>query len=196
MHVRGIIFDLDGTLIDSRLDFAAIRRDLGLSDGELILESLNAMPAGSRKDECLAILRQHELRGAECATLMPGVADFLSELKRRGVLAAVLTRNSTETTTISLKRLGLEFSQVLTRDDVPAKPDPTGPLRICKTWQFAPEEVLLIGDFLFDLQAGRNAGIRTVLYAPGEIPDYADEADFMLRHFDDAADLIDSICRK
>ncbi len=196
MRLRGIIFDLDGTLIDSQLDFAAIRCDLGLEDGELILEAMDAMPDGSRKDESLAILQQHELRGAECAKLMPGVANFLSELKRRSVLVAVLTRNSAETTELSLQRLGLEFSQVLTRDDVPAKPDPTGALRICETWQFAPDEVLLIGDFLFDLQAGRNAGIRTILYAPGEIPVYADEADFTLRHFDDAVGLLASICQQ
>ena len=55
------------------------------------------------------------------------------------------------------------------------------------------KDTLLIGDFLFDLQAGSNAGARTVLYAPGALPDYADEADETIRHFAEAVSLLDRL---
>jgi phosphoglycolate phosphatase-like HAD superfamily hydrolase len=55
-------------------------------------------------------------------------------------------------------------------------------LIICRAWQLDPAEVIFVGDFHFDLIAGRRAGMTTVLYAPLERPDYADEADFVISH--------------
>ena len=190
MPLRGVIFDLDGTLVDSGLDFAAIRRDLGLSPGELILESVDKMPPGAEKDERLLVLRKHELQGARRATLMPGAGEFLAKLNDDGIRTAVLTRNSREATDLTLRRLGLKFSLVMTRDEVPPKPDPTGLLVICESWDIAPAESIYIGDYLFDIQAGQNAGMPTMLYAPGNLPDYANLADFTVQSFPEALELI------
>ena len=194
MPLSGVIFDLDGTLVDSRLDFDAIRRDLGLPAGQPILEALALIPSGTEKDRCLAILRDHELKGADRATLMPGVANFLIELAQRGLKRGILTRNSRESTVLTLRRLGLDFSVVMTRDEVPPKPDPTGLLEICRMWNVGTSEVVYVGDYLFDLLAGKNADVRTVLFAPDGLPDYAAEADYVLRHFSDAARLLVRLC--
>lgn len=191
MSLRGVIFDLDGTLIDSQLDFDAIRRDMGLPAGQPILEALDQMPAGTSKEHCLAVLRDHEMRGAERATLMPGIADFLGELTQRRMLQGILTRNSSESTEVVLDRLSLNFAPVCTRDEVPPKPDPTGLLQICREWCVAVGDVLFIGDFLFDIRAGKNAGIRTVLFAPAQLPEYSGEADFTIRHFSEAISVIE-----
>src|SRR4051812_26544666 len=107
--LRGMIFDLDGTLVDSRLDFPAIRRDLGLPEGHAILEALALIPDGPAKEVMRRKLRTHEIRGAECATLFPGVAAMLAYLDELGVPTAVLTRNSRESTTLVLDRLQLRF---------------------------------------------------------------------------------------
>ena len=190
MNLRGVIFDLDGTLVDSRLDFDAIRADLKLPPGKLILEALDEMPAGHRKEECLDILHRHEMLGAERAVLMPGVDEFLGELAARNIASGILTRNSRMSTMAVLERFGLEFSQVKTRNEVPPKPDPTGLLEICSAWDVSAEEVLFFGDFLFDLQAGQNAGIQTVLFAPDGLPEYAHQAAFTIQNFTEASSLI------
>jgi HAD superfamily hydrolase (TIGR01509 family) len=190
--LQGMIFDLDGTLVDSQLDFPAIRRDLALPAGLPILESLAAIPEGPEKDILRAKLRVHERRGAECATLFPGVAEALAFLRTLGIPTGVLTRNSRESTTIVLERLGLSFSQVLTREDAPPKPDPTGLLHICREWGLPPEQAAFCGDYVFDLQAGRAAGMTTVLYAPGELPAFASQADHVLRCFTEFADWWDT----
>jgi HAD superfamily hydrolase (TIGR01509 family) len=182
-YIRGIVFDLDGTLVDSQLDFASIRRDLGLPPGSLILESLANTPEGTSKDQMLQTLRTHELRGAERATLFPGVTEMLALLTTDEVPTAVLTRNSRECTDLVLERLGLRFSQVLTREDAPPKPDPTGLLHICRTWSLSPSKMAFFGDYVFDIEAGRAAGMTTVLYAPGALPAYANRADHVLRSF-------------
>lgn len=182
MSVRGVIFDLDGTLIDSALDFDQMRSDMEFAPGQFILETLEALPEGARKDRCREILRGHEYRGAMAATLMPGALELVAELTRLGIPQAILTRNSRAMTELALGRLKLKFSQVVTREDAPPKPDPTGLLSICRAWNVDVAEVIFIGDFQFDLLAGRRAGIATVLYAPAEVPDYAHEADFVVAH--------------
>jgi HAD superfamily hydrolase (TIGR01549 family) len=182
MSVRGVIFDLDGTLIDSALDFDQMRSDMDFAPGQFILETLESLPEGLRKDRCREILRGHEYRGAMGATFMPGARELVDELARLGIPQAILTRNSRAMTELALRRLKLEFSQVVTREDAPPKPDPTGLLSICRAWNVDVTDVVFIGDFQFDLLAGRRAGITTVLYAPAELPDYAHQADYVVTH--------------
>lgn len=182
-HIRGMVFDLDGTLIDSALDFDLIRHDMGLPRGRPILEALAEVPEGPAKDDMRAVLRIHELAGADRATLFPGVSDVLHFLREQAIPTAILTRNSRESTDRVLERLSLRFDQVLTREDAPPKPDPTGLITICERWQHAPAMVPFCGDYRFDLEAGRAAGMPTVLYAPGVIPEYATLADHVLPCF-------------
>lgn len=192
-HVRGIIFDLDGTLVDSRLDFDAMRREMGLPVGVPILEALAAVPDGPARDQMLAAMHSHELRGADEAVLFEGVVEFLSHVNERGISAAVLTRNSRESTERTLRRLNLSFSQVVTREDAPPKPDPAGVQMIAESWGLPAHEIIVIGDYLFDLQAGRSAGMRSILFAPGELPHFVDEADFVLRDFRDAVAMLNAL---
>lgn len=188
--IRGVIFDLDGTLIDSRLDFEAMRREMGFSPGQLILEGVEALSAGPDRDRCLAVLHEHERRGALEATLMPGARELLEGLARGGLPHGILTRNSRAMTQLALDRLELQFSHVVTREDGPPKPDPAGVLEICRAWQLPVEDVLLVGDYLFDLRCGRAAGVTTILYAPEGPPDYAHEADFVIAHLDEVLPII------
>lgn len=181
--VRGIVFDLDGTLIDSALDFDLIRHDMGLPRGRPILEALDEVPEGSDKDRMQAVLRSHELAGSDRATLFPGVSETLAFLRETGIPTGILTRNSRESTDHVLDRLSLRFDQVLTREDAPPKPDPTGLITICERWRLSPATVPFCGDYRFDLEAGRAAGMPTILYAPGELPDYKSLADHVLLCF-------------
>src|SRR5262249_5090298 len=122
--IRGVIFDLDGTLVDSGLDFDLMRQEMQLPPGMFILEAMSQL-AEPRASQCREILAGREWQGAERATLMPGVVEFLAQLEQRGVRRAVLTRNSREIALATLKRLGLSFDPVVAREDAPAKPDPT-----------------------------------------------------------------------
>jgi HAD superfamily hydrolase (TIGR01549 family) len=183
--VRGVVFDLDGTVVDSALDFDLMRREMAIADGHPVLEALARMHVDDAL-RCQAILDRHERAGAERAVLLPGVAEFLNWLHRRGIPTAVWTRNGRAATDATLRRLNLSFERVVTREDAPAKPDPTAIWGICEAWNVDRREMLMIGDYVFDLEAARRAGIRGVLFTNDAEPHACaghELADFHLRSF-------------
>jgi HAD superfamily hydrolase (TIGR01509 family) len=164
MPISAIIFDLDGTLVDSRLDFERMRREMGLPEGMPILEGIARLD-GDEAARCERILHEHEWAGYERAILLPGVVELLSWLRDRQVPIGIVTRNSRDVSLATLSRLKLDYDVLLTRDDGPIKPDPWPVARICRQWDLPPQQVVMVGDFRFDVEAGRAAGTRTVLLA-------------------------------
>ena len=192
--LRGVIFDLDGTLVESYLDFDRMRGEMDLPAGVPILETLATLPA-ERAARCWEILQRHEMQGVERAELISGVPEFLAVLKQKQVRTSVFTRNSRSCTLATLERFGLTFDTVLSRDDAPPKPHPQGILDICRRWKMEPAETAVLGDYVFDLKAGRAAGARTVLFARGNTPEqiaaWTPDADLILHDFSEPGPLLD-----
>jgi len=180
--IRGIVFDMDGTLVDSQLDFDAMRREMELPAGLPILEALSRLPP-QLAARCQSILDRHESDGHERATLLSGVEQLLGELHSRSIRVAIATRNSRAITAATLDKLGLSVDFALTRDDGPVKPDPWAVRHACERWELSVAEVAVIGDFKFDIECGRAAGCRTVLLThPQDAATYAndEQADLLL----------------
>ncbi|HVY39360.1 MAG TPA: HAD family hydrolase [Polyangia bacterium] len=162
---RAVIFDLDGTLADSALDFDAIRAEIGLEPGLPILEQL----AGADPDTCAraeVIMRRHERDAIAGARLTDGCAELLALLAARRTPIGILTRNIREVVETFARTFGFAFDAVYTREDGPPKPSPAGVLALCTKLGSAPAETLTVGDYKFDVLAGRRAGCPTVLLHP------------------------------
>ncbi|HVV49505.1 MAG TPA: HAD family hydrolase [Polyangia bacterium] len=164
-----MIFDLDGTLADSLLDFDAIRAEIGLRPGLPILEQLaEATPEARARAEL--IMRRHERAAIAGATLTDGCADLLGHLAARRIPMGILTRNVREVVETFARTFSLRFQAVYTREDGPHKPAPDGVLALCAALGVTPAETLTVGDYKFDVLAGRAAGCRTVLLRAAPLP--------------------------
>jgi HAD superfamily hydrolase (TIGR01549 family) len=182
-RVRGVVFDLDGTLIVDQHDYAAIRRELGLTASEPLLEWVERLE-GAQRDTARRVLHRHEEVAARAARVNAGVPAFLARLDAQGIRRGVLTRNTRSAASTALAVCGLSFDAVVTRDDGPHKPDPFGIVHLCAAWDLAPGEVLMLGDYLYDLQAGRAAGARTALVTHGRDLPFANLADLSFASFE------------
>ena len=162
---RAVIFDLDGTLTEPVLDFDAIRTEIGLPEGVPILEQLDRLTLVGRA-HAEAVMLRHERAAIARATLADGCADLLGCLRDREIPMSILTRNVREVVATFARMFTFRFHAVYTREDGPPKPSPAGALSLCQAMGVEPAHTLVVGDYKYDVIAGRDAGCRTVLVHP------------------------------
>ncbi len=186
-----VIFDLDGTLTIPTLDFDGMREEMGIPSGP-ILEAMENMEE-SQRIKAHEILFRHEHKAAHGSELQARAAETIAELHRRGWLVAILTRNSRKWTRVVLEKHGIEVDAICTRDDGVVKPSPYSIYRICENLKREPETSWMVGDHLFDLQCGNDAGCTTVLMVGDrELPEYADLADHVIDSLWSLISLVDN----
>ena len=180
------IFDMDGTLTISAHDFEYIRRELGLPTQVPILEALNAMPA-EQSAPLWETLNELEEHFAEKSSLMHGAVELLETLNARSVELAILTRNTMPVVEKTLTACGIEhFFPVqhrLDRDSCKPKPSPDGINQLLALWQADVDSTVMVGDYLYDLQAGRSAGVTTIHLDTRGI-DWPEFTDIKVNHLD------------
>lgn len=189
------IFDMDGTLTVAAHDFDAIRATLGLAPGRPILEQLAGLP-----EEQANPLRQRldeiELEIALKAERQPSARELLAFLYGRDATLGILTRNSRESAIKTLSTCGVaEFFDpgfILDRDACDVKPSPDGIRKLLGLWNAPAVEAVMVGDFLFDLEAGREAGTATVYVDPSGKFEWSQHADVSVRSLSELLDLLRS----
>ena len=178
--IAALVFDLDGTLVDSRLDFSLLCQRLGWPQGTAILEHLHSLPSDTERQRASRIIEDFELEGAQQAGWMPGAEQLLQQLAELQFPRAILTRNMRRATALCCQQLQIPIELVLTREDAPAKPQPHGLWQIADRLQLPVSQLLYVGDYLFDLQTAANAGARSCLFRYGDNGRFADQADFVV----------------
>ena len=179
-----VVFDLDGTLVDSSLDLAnavnaalrradprapalgvdTVRSFIGSGARNLVTRSLVHAGVALPPDEALPIfLEEYERRLTENTRFYPGVEDVLDRLAAHPL--AVLTNKPGDMSRRILDALGAgpRFFRVYGGGDLPSrKPDPEGLQRLMAEALAAPETTVMVGDSSIDVRTGRAAGARTV----------------------------------
>ena len=177
---RLVIFDMDGTLTKPAIDFDRIRAEIGMESGT-ILEAIESMPPDQRL-RAWDIIERHERIAARDSELQDGVHEVLDFLGDRGVSTAVATRNSRLSAHTVLQKHGLEVDRIHTREDGPVKPSAQPVLDICESLGLAPEAAWMVGDYIYDIQSGNNAGATTVLLVENhQPPEFTEQADHVIR---------------
>lgn len=188
---RHWIFDMDGTLTHAVHDFDEIRAQLGLPPGEPILEALAKLPPEDAQP-LWTQLDALELELARQARPMLGVETLLAELHARGCKLGIVTRNSLANARETLRACDLldYFPEpwIRDRDSGAPKPEPDALLALMADWQAAHDDVVMVGDFLFDLQAGNAAGVATVYVDYARTAEWSEYADISVARLDHLLD--------
>jgi HAD superfamily hydrolase (TIGR01509 family) len=186
-----VIFDMDGTVVDSKLDFQAIRDTLKIPSEVGILEAIEKMP-GKKKEQAETRLLNWEIDAACHARLKPGASETIQYLRQNGLKIGLLTRNASAVVDIILeKHESLCFDAVVSRDDCPKiKPDPAAVNFVCDLLEVHPERTLCVGDYHYDIVAANKAGAASVLVIDSVVPDYADQAGHVIRELHDLIDIV------
>lgn len=171
-QIKAAFFDFDGTLTrPGALDFGAIRKALGCPQGTPILEYINALESSRARRSALARLDEFELQGAKNSVPNAGAQEIVAWIRRQNIALGIITRNSRESVLRALENFDStrpdDFNILITRDDPPApKPSGDGILWAADKLGISSREILVVGDFLFDTEAGRAAGAITAMLDP------------------------------
>ncbi|MDR4889630.1 pyrophosphatase PpaX [Fredinandcohnia sp. QZ13] len=211
MAINTLLFDLDGTLIDTNElilqsflhtfetyfpDRQFTREEILPFNGPTLHESFSSVDP-ERAEEMIAEYRKfnHE-KHDELVTEFPGVFDTIKTLKEQGYKIGVVTTKIRNTVNMGLNLTKLDqfFDVVVTLDDVKnPKPDPEPVLLALKQLGSTPEEAIMIGDNYQDIVAGQNAGTKTAGVAwSHKGKDFLLEykPDFMLENMSDLLDIV------
>lgn len=198
---KNIVFDLDGTLLDTLEDIAISAnealRTLGFEARPIecyryyvgegvfkLFENIFAQDVQSHE----TILRAVELFEAHYATQFDrhtqpyeGIGKLLSFLQARGFKMAILSNKPDAFT----KKCALKYFRTWkfeavfgVREGVPRKPDPTAVLEICERFSALPEECFYLGDTMIDMQTANRAGMKAI----GALWGFRDEAELREHH--------------
>jgi len=160
MRLKGLIFDLDGTVVENDYDWSRIREELGTGTAS-ILGFLDSLEEPDRSVKW-SILERHEARQTEASVLRDGILDLLALLRDRRVATALVTNNSRKNTEFLLAKFGLGFDCVISRERGLWKPSGAPFLEVLRTLGLRPGECGVVGDTHFDVLAALDAGIDAI----------------------------------
>ncbi len=182
--LRAVLFDLDGTLIETHIDFPAMTRAMealaqahavpkSVTDGKDILGLVAAASAYTQsrggdgaalRRTAFAELQDREIAGCSHPVLLPGTYDLMTALIEQGVKVGVVTRNCRAVSVGLLARFALPHHLLLTRDDVKlTKPNPEHLWEALRLLGEKPEDAAMVGDHFMDIEAGIKAGCAATL---------------------------------
>jgi pyrophosphatase PpaX len=181
-----VLFDLDGTLIDSGAIILAsfrhatqtvLRREIpdaelaALVGGSNIHDQMRAIDA-AQVDELVRVYREHNEPLHDELEAFEGIEHVLAELRREGRRLGIVTAKRRKTVELAFAVLPLEryFDVVVTSDMTERhKPDPEPVLTALERLGVSPAEAAFVGDSPFDVASGKAAGVFTVAVAWGNI---------------------------
>jgi phosphoglycolate phosphatase len=191
--LRAALFDLDGTLVRTFIDFPAMRRAVrDLSDRwgtaaataghddilgivERMAGALGPERGVAARQEAYALLEAMEREGCAHPEPVAGASDLLRHLRcEGGVRVAVITRNCRRIAQDLLARMDLAHDLLVAREDTPEyKPHPAPLLFACRHLGVVPSDAFMVGDLWADIAAGRAAGVRFTIgiHWPHDPPD-------------------------
>ncbi|EKM97762.1 N-acetylmuramic acid 6-phosphate phosphatase MupP [Stutzerimonas degradans] len=191
MRLRAVLFDMDGTLLDTAPDFIAVAQAMRLARGlnpvpdqqirdvvsggarAMVLSAFDVDPmSGEFETLRLEFLERYQSHCAVFSRLYDGMEQLLQDIEQAKLIWGVVTNKPLRFAEPIMQQLGLasRSSVLICPDHVSrSKPDPEPMLLACSKLQLDPSTVLFVGDDLRDIESGRAAGSKTAAVRYGYI---------------------------
>ena len=196
MRIKAVLFDFDDTLTaPGKLDYALIRREIGCPPTESMLDYLEGIKEPEKRERMARILDGYEMAAAAQAAPAEGAEDLVKWLDQAGIRKGIFTRNSrnaVQRAFANFTGIGTkDFDLIITRDDdLPVKPHPGGILHAAAFFGVSVRDMLVVGDFIYDIEAGKAAGAVTVWLKSRKIGDFTPpESDFTVERLDQVREI-------
>ncbi|OZU88768.1 pyrophosphatase PpaX [Virgibacillus indicus] len=177
MSIHTVLFDLDGTLIDTNeliiasfehtfkhYNFAFTTKEIMGFNGPPLTETFQKIDP-ARAEVMIKTYRDHNLSNHEqYVKVFPNVLETIEELKNNNIQVGIVTTKMKDTVQLGLSITGLDkfFDTVITLDDVVhPKPHPEPVIKAMKELDSQANTTLMVGDNYHDIEAGKNAGVKT-----------------------------------
>lgn len=206
--VRGVVFDMDGTLTIPCIDFDEMRRRVGIAEGD-ILSVVDSWDT-ERRGNAYAIITEIEEQALQEMRIMPGANELCALLDASEVRRAIVTRNVSASIDFFLKTYQMthktpsRFFPALSREWRPYKPDPAALHHIAEHWGINSAELVMIGDSAtVDVVCANCAGAASILldthgkYFGLDDPKLVGrlKPDFLVRSLEEAAEVLQTKLR-
>lgn len=194
-RVKAVLFDFDGTLSrPGSLDFDRIKRELGCPLDRPVLEFIHELPDAAERNRAMDSLNAFEQAGAEDSEPNLGAEATVRAIRSLNLGMGLITRNrlsSVERALENFEHLSpSDFDVMITRDHPPApKPSPEGIRFAADRLGVDVSELVLVGDFVFDVLAGERAGAVTVFLSNRQGQNHP-RADFIIGTLADLVDIL------
>jgi len=196
-QIKAVLFDFDGTLTKpGALDFNRIKSELGCPLDRPVLEFIQNLPTAAQRKQATAALNRFETTSAKNSQANSGAEELIGWLKDNDIPVGIISRNSLQSIKLALKNfktIGPEdFDLIVSRDDPWApKPSSEGILQACSQLEVEAPATMMVGDFIFDIEAGQRAGTVTVLIDNASKPAASEtSSDHTISHLSEVKKLI------
>lgn len=163
--IKLAIFDMDGTIFESYLDWAIIKKKLGLENKNILQEIFRGDVIDNRR---LSMLERYEKENTLKTKPIAGIRSFLDFLRTHHVIPCLITNNNLDNTRYLLDKFKLDFTTVITREMKFWKPEPGAFLYLMKIHSCRPEETVSVGDSHYDILASKKAEIPNIFIKKSE----------------------------
>ena len=173
--IKAVLFDFDGTLSKpGALDFPRLKKEIGCPPNHPVLEFIDGLTNRLHRKRSISMLEQFEMAAAVHSESNPGAEDLIAYLRSKGIGIGLITRNRLSCIERALQNFNAldisDFDIVVSRETpVDIKPSGEGILLAARTLNVDVQEVLMVGDYIFDIQAGQAAGCMTALLGDGNV---------------------------
>ena len=164
--LKGVIFDMDGTVTVPYVDWKALRAKIGAAPERTILDHIERLPP-DRAAWADRELRKTEQEAAERAAPNEGLKELVAYLDSKGIRTALVTNSHGKAMRTVIRRFGLKFDVTLSRDDGELKPSGDLIEQALRALDVQPDEAIKIGDGRYDVEACRRTGVRCIYLTNG-----------------------------